>query len=57
MGGKIGFCVMGENVGILGVKEKCLTESNSLEVAELGFWLQSSGSFKGLKVKNPAEKI
>lgn len=57
MGGKIGFCVMGENVGILGVKEKCLMKSNSLEVAVLGFWLQSSGSFKGLKVKKPAEKI
>lgn len=32
-------------------------ELNSLEIWVLGFWLHRAGCFRGLNVKNPAEKM
>lgn len=46
------------NIGeTTGKRAKAFLELNSLDLRRLGFWLHSAGSFRGLKVKNPAEKM
>ena len=48
---------MGGNVRSSGIGIWDFWELNSLELCTLGFWLHKVGCFRGLNVKNPAEKM